>query len=103
MKFKIGDRVATYWAPNRNTVDRKVGTITEILKNDILIVQLDDGNGLVSYHEAQCRKLKKKEKKVRSRLWIFIGRHQEEAGSFFAHVSKIPRENYIEFIEVKRK
>lgn len=116
MKFKIGDRVAVYGAPCASEIvwaedayKRWVGVITTMYHpNDNLIGVRVDGKGIFMafsgwVHPKQCRLLKKKERRR-----VLVGWHVNCGSPVRVQKSliggaPITGEEWVEFIEVKKK
>lgn len=101
--YKVGDRVKIYGCIFRSsdeslhhiTVDGLTGEIKEICLSGYITVKTNFDETFLA-HPKQCRKLVKKE---RRRIWVspdyeFLGPD---------NTSLIPKEGWLEFVEVKKK
>ncbi len=89
----VGERVRVYgWFEDKDTV----GTGVVVKSGKSLWVDLENGGWVYPVHPKQCRRLKPKN--PRRSVWIYINKAGDLGG-----VLPTPREDYVEFREVRRK
>lgn len=96
-KFKVGDRVVMY-----NGFARHTGVINSLVRSSLYQIKIDSTESVMTFHEKQCRKLVKKE---RRRVWVDVEalRAISEDSVNGKGDGLIDVSEWIEFTEVRRK